>query len=63
MARLKQAVTLEHRANTGEEARPIEFEPGAEIQVIEQWERHCLVKDAEGRLFNVPREMIDLESG
>ena len=58
MARLNQALTLRHQANLGEDVVEVAFEAGAEVTLLKEWERHCLVKDAEGRLFNVPKDAV-----
>jgi len=36
MARIKHAITLEHRANLGEEPSPVEFSEGAEVVVLKE---------------------------
>ena len=58
MATLNRALTLRHQANLGEDVVEVAFEAGAEITLLQEWEQHCLVKDSEGRLFNVPKDAV-----
>ena len=60
MATLKQAVTLKHRANLGEEPDEIAFEAGQELTVLKEWAEHVLCKHDDGRLFNVPKDHLEL---
>ena len=60
MATMKREITLEHRPNTGEALQQVHFAAGAKVDVLAEWTEHYLCKDAQGRLFNVPREALDL---
>ena len=53
------ATTLKHQANLGEGVEEVAFEAGEEVTVLKEWERHYLVKNAKGQLFNVPKEQIE----
>jgi hypothetical protein len=59
MATLKTALTLLHKPNLGEEAQPVDFEAGAQLEVLKEWREHYLCKDDEGRVFNVPKQALD----
>jgi len=59
MATLKQAVTLKHQPNLGEEIEEITFEAGSELTVLKQWADHALCKNDSGQLFNVSKELLD----
>ncbi len=56
---LKEDVTLKHQPNLGEEVADVEVEAGTELQVLQEWEHHYLVKDDEGKLFNVQKDLAD----
>ena len=58
MATLNQALTLRHQANLGEDVAEVAFEAGTEVTLLQEWEQHCLVKDDDGRLFNVPKDAV-----
>jgi hypothetical protein len=58
MATLSQTITLAHQANLGEDVAEVEFSEGTEVTLLKEWEHHYLVKDAEGRLFNVPKDAL-----
>lgn len=57
--KIKEALTLKHQANLGEEIAEVPFEAGEELTVLQEWERAYLVKDGEGRLFNVPKDRVE----
>ncbi len=57
--RIKNAVTLKHQANLGEDVADVEFDAGAELQVLQTFETAWLVKDDESRLFNVKKEQAE----
>jgi hypothetical protein len=59
MARVRQAMTLEHQSNLGEGVERIAFEAGEEVTVLKEWETRYLIKNAKGQLFNVPKEQIE----
>ena len=57
--KLKQATTLKHHSNIGEEVEDIQFEAGQDLTVLKEWEKAYLVKDDDGKLFNVKKELVD----
>ena len=59
MAKIRQAMTLEHRGNLGEGVEPIAFQAGEEVTVLKEWENRFLIKNAKGQLFNVPKDRIE----
>ncbi len=57
--RIKETVTLKAQANLGEEVEDFEFEAGAELAVLQEFKMAWLVKDDDGRLFNVKKELAE----
>ena len=57
--RIKTSTTLKHRANIGEEAEGVEFDAGAELQILQKWANAWLAKDDDGRLFNVSKSVAE----
>ncbi len=57
--KLKQATTLKHHSNLGEEVEEIRFEAGQDFVVLREWETAYLVKDADGKLFNLKKELVE----
>jgi hypothetical protein len=55
---LKEAITLKAQANLGEEIEDVEFAEGDELVVLKEWKDHYLVKDPDGKLFNVRKELV-----
>jgi hypothetical protein len=60
-ATFTKAVTLQHRANLGEEAEAVEFQEGEKVTVLKAWGERTLCKNESGQLFNVPSELLRLE--
>ena len=56
---IKEDLTLKHQANLGEDVADVELPAGTELQVLQEWERHYLAKDDEGKLFNVLKELAE----
>ena len=57
--KLKAATTLKHHSNLGEEIDEIQFEGGQDLVVLKEWETAYLVKDDDGKLFNVKKELVE----
>ncbi len=57
--KIRQACTLQHQANLGEEVQSIELEPGTELEVLQEWDTSWLVKIEDGRLLNVRKELAE----
>ncbi len=57
--KLKQPTTLKHHSNLGEEVEDIQFEAGQDLTVLKEWEKAYLVKDDDGKLFNVKKELVE----
>lgn len=57
--RLKESLTLKHHANLGEEVEAIEFEAGTELSVLQEFDNMWLVKNDDGQLFNVKKELAE----
>ena len=57
--RIKQTVTLRHQANLGEEIKDVEFEAGAELQILQRFKTAFLAKDGDGQIFNVKKELAE----
>ena len=58
---IKEALTLKAHANLGEEIEDVEFSAGEELTVLKEWAHHYLVRNAEGKLFNVRKELLTTE--
>ncbi len=59
MASLKQASTLKHQANLGEEIEEISFSAGEEVTLLKEWSDSYLIKNDEGQMFNIPKDQIE----
>ena len=57
--RIKESMTLKHHANLGEEVEEIEFEAGTELSVLQEFDTMWLVKNDDGQLFNVKKELAE----
>jgi len=59
MATIKQAITLKHQANLGEEVEKVAFAEGDEVTVLKRWDDFYLCKNDAGQLFNIPKGHVD----
>jgi hypothetical protein len=59
MATLKQATVLKHQSNLGEGVEEVPFRAGEEITILKEWQTVYLVKNAAGKLFNVPKQLVE----
>ncbi len=57
--RVKETLTLKAQANLGEEVENVEFEAGTELSVLQEFENVWLVKNDDGQLFNVKKELAE----
>ena len=57
--KIKEDITLKAQANLGEEVSESEFAAGTELSVLHDFETAWLVKDDDGRLFNVKKEWAE----
>ncbi len=57
--RIKDDITLKAQANLGEDIEEIEFASGAELAVLHEFATAWLVKDDDGKLFNVKKELAE----
>jgi hypothetical protein len=59
MATLKQATVLLHQSNLGEGVEEVAFRAGEEVTILKEWQQGYLVKNSAGKLFNVPKELVE----
>ncbi len=59
MGTIKEAITLKHQANLGEEVEDVAFAAGDEVTVLKEWADHYLCKNDDGRLFNIPKPYVE----
>jgi hypothetical protein len=57
--RIKDTITLKAQANLGEDIDETEFEAGTELVVLQEFGQAWLVKDDDGRLFNIKKELAE----
>jgi len=58
MATMKQQAVLKHQSNLGEGVEEVTLAAGEAVTVLKEWQRHLLVKNGAGKLFNVPKELV-----
>ena len=57
--KIKDSITLKSQPNLGEEVEETEFEAGTELAVLQEFQTAWLVKDDDGKLFNVKKELAE----
>ena len=58
MASITKPLTLKHQSNLSEDVEEISFAPGDEITVLKEWNGFYLVKNDDGKLFNVAKDAV-----
>ena len=57
-ATFTQSVTLQHRANLGEEPETVDFAEGDKVTILKEWNDRYLCKNDGGQIFNVPKTYL-----
>lgn len=57
--KIKDDCTLKAQANLGEEVEPVEFSSGDELSVLKEWASFYLVKNDDGKIFNIKKELVE----
>jgi len=58
MASISKPLKLKHQSNLSEDVEEISLAPGDAVTVLKEWDRFYLVKDDDGKLFNVPKDAV-----
>ncbi|HEU4427666.1 MAG TPA: hypothetical protein VFT98_02840 [Myxococcota bacterium] len=58
MAKITKPLTLKHQSNLSEDVEEISLAPGDAVTVLKEWDRFYLVKNDDGKLFNVPKDAV-----
>lgn len=58
MAAITKALTLKHQSNLSEDCEEVSFGAGESVTVLKEWDRFYLVKNGDGKLFNVPKDAV-----
>ncbi|HEY8120134.1 MAG TPA: hypothetical protein VII78_02350 [Myxococcota bacterium] len=58
MASITKALTLKHQSNLSEDVEEVSFGAGDSVTVLKEWGQAYLVKNADGKLFNVPKDAV-----
>ena len=59
MAQVREAITLKHRANLGEDVEEVSFAAGEEVTILQEWADHYLCKNDAGQVFNIPKDRVE----
>ena len=57
-ASITKALTLKHQSNLSEDVEDVSFSPGDAVTVLKEWDQSFLVKNDDGKLFNVPKDAV-----
>jgi hypothetical protein len=58
MAKVTKALTLKHQSNLSEDVEDVSFAPGDAVTLLKEWSQSFLVKNGDGKLFNVPKDAV-----
>jgi hypothetical protein len=59
MATITKAITLKHQSNLSEDCEEVSFAAGDSVTVLKEWDTRFLVKNGDGKLFNVPKDAVE----
>jgi len=59
MATVKQATVLKHQSNLGEGVEEVALAAGESLTILKEWQQSYLVKNSAGKLFNVPKDLVE----
>jgi hypothetical protein len=59
MATITKALTLKHQSNLSEDCEEVSFSAGDSVTVLKEWDTRFLVKNGDGKLFNVPKDAVE----
>ena len=59
MATFNQDITLKFMSTKDADMEETEFSAGDEVEILETWEDHYLIKDDDGHYYNVPKDKVD----
>lgn len=63
MAKVKEAFTAHIRMGKEGAAQPVEFQSGEEVEIVKEWEGELvLIKNSDGKLFNIKKSLLDMEA-
>ena len=57
-ASITKVLTLKHQSNLSEDVEDVSFSPGDAVTVLKEWDQSFLVKNDDGKLFNVPKDAV-----
>ena len=58
MASITKPLTFKHQSNLSEDVEEVSFNAGDSVTVLKEWDQSFLVKNDEGKLFNVPKDAV-----
>lgn len=59
MPSIKEDLVLKFMTTTDGDIEETSFSAGDEVEVLEEWEHHFLIKDDEGHHYNIPKDKLD----
>jgi len=60
MATVKEAFTIQYQGNKNAPVVEVSFASGEQITILKEWKNEsCLVKKADGKVFNVPKKHLN----
>ena len=59
MAIIKEDITLKFATTKDSDIEETAFSSGDEVDLIETWEHHILIRDDDGHFYNIPKDKLD----
>ena len=59
MATFKEDTTLKFQSTKDGDMEETDFSAGDEVEIVETWDNHFLIKDDDGHYYNVTKDKLD----
>lgn len=59
MAKITEEITAQFQTTTDSDIEETHFQAGDEVEIVETWKRHYLVRDSEGHYYNLPKDKVE----
>jgi len=59
MPTIRQDVTLKHALQKSVDLADVPLNAGDPVSIIKEWEKHYLIKTADGKVLNILKQYVD----
>lgn len=59
MATIKEDISLKYQTTTDSDVEEASFSAGQEVTLVQTWADYYLIKDDDGRYYNIPKDKLE----